>query len=130
MCKSWLHSCNRHGKSRCWGDELLWAACSCLHLPCALGKSLPLAILRHAVAASWDGIPGCPAHWVHSPRFGLSLMQRAVLSALFLGITFGSLILSLIDSGVVGGDNRRAAASSSSSAALGCPLVPLALCLL
>jgi len=57
-------------------------------------------------------------------------MQRAVLSALFLGITFGSLILSLIDSGVVGGDNRRAAASSSSSAALGCPLVPLALCLL
>lgn len=69
---------------------------------------------------------GCPAHWVHSLHLGLPLMQRAVLSASFLSITFGRFILSLINSRVVGGDKCRASASSSSSAALSCPLVPLA----
>lgn len=135
MCKSWFHSCNRRGKSRCSGDELLWVVSSCLYLPHALGKSLTLAILRHAVTASQGGITGCPACWVHSPHLGLSLMQRAVLSASFLSasflsITFVRLILSLINSCVVGGGKSRAAASSSSSAALACPLVSLAMCLL
>ena len=130
MCKSWFQSCKRHGKPYCSGDDLLRAACSCLYLPRALGKSLPLAILRHPVAASQGGITGCPARWTHSPHLGLSLRQRAVLSASFLSITFGRLILSLINSHVVGGGKCRAAASSSSSAALACPLVPLAMCLL
>lgn len=69
MCKSWFHSCNRRGKSRCSGDELLWAAGSCLYLPRALGKSLTLAILRHAVTASQGGITGCPALLGPQPTF-------------------------------------------------------------
>lgn len=105
VCRSGFSSCNRHGTSCC----LEMSSTSCLLLPLLpeeSGKSLPLAMLRYTLAASPGGITVPPAHWVHSPHLGLSLMQRAALSAAFLSIIFGKFILLLINSHALVGHKR------------------------
>lgn len=119
VCKSGFSSCNMHGSSCC----LEMSSTSCLLLPLSpkeSGKSPPLAMLRQAVAASPGGITASFSHWVHSPHPGLSLAQRAALSASFLPIPFGRFILSLINSHTVVGHKH-----SSCPVAPGCPSVPL-----
>lgn len=113
MCKSWFHSCSRQGKSRCGGHELLGLPAPAFSSLVLCGKAL--GNLETCCSCWRGGFMGCPAHWGHSPLLGLSLTQRALLSAAFLSVTFGRLIQSFIESPVAGGGKCRAAAGCSSS---------------
>lgn len=118
VCRSGFSSCNRHENSCC----LKMSSTSCLLLPLPpgeSGKSLSLALLGYTIASP-GGITASPSLWVHSSHSGLSLTQRAALSASFLSITLGKFILSLINSRALVEHKH-----SSCPAAPGCPSVPL-----